>query len=166
MFGERVKNNAVSAAFMYFLAGIVAATGIALVTGVLVSSERSTDSAMITFCGFVTLTISYVMTKLAAIFDNYERLLAAKSLNMLTDRERIAIQTQLDQRRRRDTARYYVPIVVPCAVLLITLAIREVMLFDENTIGVVVEEKGSESGNQIVPPTNGCKCNEATRNAQ
>lgn len=114
-----------SGAFLYFIAGSVAATGVNFITGVILSSVRNLDSLLLTMIGLLVLCISYQLTGIAGIYEKYEQIYKYTSLEKLTQAERIAVKRDVELGRRKAIRKSSMPIIVLCITFLLLILGRE-----------------------------------------
>lgn len=119
----------VSPAFLYFLSGSIAATGINIITGVLMTSERKLDSLILTTSGIIIARISYILSQLAAIHDYYQRLYLSNTSEILTKTEVEAIKKEIASKCSDKTQQHRRIISLLIFCLFFLLILRESWLF-------------------------------------
>lgn len=123
----RITTN-YSAAFLYFLSGSIASTGINILTGVLAGPTRTFDAIVLVVAGLTIFAISYLVSIVAAIYDRIERLFAASAPEALTELERAAIWEDLKEIRAKEVNPLRAALFVPSLAILLIFILREAML--------------------------------------
>ncbi len=126
--GGMRRSAHVSAAFLYFLSGCVAATGINIMTGVLTTQSRNGDSLFLIITGASILGLSYLVGRVAAVHDGFERTSEVNMPVSLTAQEREGIMIELRRRRSGQTRKLRLGITLVLVLTVAFLVLREIAI--------------------------------------